>query len=125
MFEQSKPPEQRNLLTDWFLRGGIALLFALFGKDKFPSGPGEEWVRFFAQIGLGQGFRYFTGIVEIPGGLLVLIPWTVTLGLAILACTMAGAALIHIFVMHHPFNAFIPSAILAALMVFWRSRQGG
>jgi uncharacterized membrane protein YphA (DoxX/SURF4 family) len=45
---------------------------------------------------------YFTGAIEIPGGVLVLIPATVTIGLALLACTMASAALILIFVIHRP-----------------------
>ncbi len=123
MFEQATTGTQRNVLTDWVLRGGIALAFLLFGWDKFPSGPDAEWVRFFAQIGWGQWFRYFTGVAEMLGALLVLIPWTVTAGLGLLACTMAGAALIHIFVMHHPPNAIIPLVFLAGLIGFWLSRR--
>ena len=80
-------------------------------------------MRFFSQVGLGQWFRYVTGIVEMAGAVLVLIPWTVSAGLVLLASTMAGAALIHIFVTRHPSNAIIPLAILAALFAFWRSRR--
>ena len=57
------------------LRAGIALAFALFGLEKFPSGADAHWVRFFDQVGVGQWFRYFTGI---------------------LATTMAVASAIHI-----------------------------
>jgi hypothetical protein len=39
---------------------------------SFPNG--TEWVGLFRQIGLGQWFRYFTGAVEILGGVLVLVP---------------------------------------------------
>jgi hypothetical protein len=34
--------------------------------------------RFRSEIGFGLCFRYFTGVVEILGSILVLIPWTVT-----------------------------------------------
>jgi hypothetical protein len=46
MFEEANPPGLRNALGDWILRGGIALVFVLFGA--------------------GQWFRYFTGIGD-PG----------------------------------------------------------
>ncbi len=77
----------------------------------------------FCQVGWGQWFRYVTGGTEMLGAVLVLIPWTVTAGLVLLACTMAGAALIHILVMRHPFNAILPLAFLAVLIAFWRSRR--
>jgi len=123
MFDQTEANELRNNLGDWVLRGGIAFAFVLFGVDKFPSGPGAPWVAFFAQIGIGQWFRYCTGIVEIVGALLLLIPRTVTAGLVLLACTMAGASLIHIFVMGHPANAIITGAFLGGLVVFWLTRH--
>lgn len=123
MFEEANAPAQRNSLTDWVLRGSIALAFLLFGRDKFNSAPGSQWVTFFAQVGLGQWFRIFTGVVEVLGAVLVLIPWTVSAGLALLACTMAGAVLVHIFVMHHPFNGVIPLIFLIGLVVFARNRR--
>jgi hypothetical protein len=62
-------------------------------------------------------FRYFTGAVQIVGAALVLIPRTCLIGIAILSCTMVGAALIWIFLLHAPGNAPIPLLVLAALMV--------
>lgn len=123
MFEQAKAQGSRNAITDWVLRGGIAFAFVLFETEKFPSGPDGQWVKFFADVGVGQWFRYATGVVELLGAALVLIPWTVNAGLALLACTMAGAAFIHIFVLHHPFNAPIPLVILTGLVVFLLSRR--
>src|SRR5579871_883251 len=70
------------------IRGSVALIFVLAGADKFGSG----WIGFFDQVGIGQWFRYFTGGVEIPGAVLVMIPRTVLAGLALLGCTMASAA---------------------------------
>ena len=57
------------------------------------------WLRIFDQIGFGQWFRYFTGVVEIAGALLLLVPATRMWGAALLACTMCGALLVHVFVM--------------------------
>ncbi len=68
MFEQASPGEWRNQIADWVLRGAITLVFVLFGLEKFPSAPGTPWVKLFQQIGFGQWFRYFTGVVEIIGG---------------------------------------------------------
>ena len=121
MFEGQAQNESRGGLTDWILRGGVAVAFALFGAEKFND---PQWVRTFQQIGFGQWFRCVTGVVEILGGLLVLLPWTVTAGLALLACTMFSAALIWIFVLGQGANAIIPGAFGVALVLFWVSRRG-
>jgi uncharacterized membrane protein YphA (DoxX/SURF4 family) len=94
VFEKAAAGEPRNQLSDWVLRGAIALVFVYEGVDKF--GADSSWIGLFHQIGFGEWFRYFAGVVEITGGMLVLIPWAVTAGLALLACTMASAALIRL-----------------------------
>lgn len=80
MFEPNPATENRDQLGDWVLRGGVALMYVLFGLDKFPAHPGASWVTFFDQVGIGQWFRYFTGIDEITGAILVLIPQTARWG---------------------------------------------
>jgi len=119
MFEQAISSEPRNPIGEWVTRGGIALFFIWVGADKFSPG----WVKLFEQIGFGQWFRYFTGVVEILGGILVLIPWTVTLGLALLACTMASAALLLIFVVGQPADSIFSGAIFIALTLYWLTRR--
>ena len=120
MFEQASSPEPRSAIGDWVLRGGIAFFFVWAGTDKFSPG----WIRLFQEIGLGQWFRYFTGVVEILGGILVLIPWTVTVGLALLGCTMASAAIILIFVVGHPADSVFSGALFMALAGFcWQRRN--
>ena len=123
MFEQANLREPRSALGDWILRGAIAVVFVLFGAEKFPSNPGSQWVRLFEQIGAGQWFRYFTGVVEILGGVLVLVPWTVTAGLALLASTMAAAALILTFVIGRPADSIISGGIFIGLAAFWWNRR--
>jgi uncharacterized membrane protein YphA (DoxX/SURF4 family) len=113
----------RNSQTDWVVRGGIALLFILIGLDKIPSGPDAPWVVFFRQAGIGQWFRYFTGTVEVLGGLLVLPPRTVNVGLTILVGVMAGAALTVSALVHRPLDALVPIACLCAIAAFWLHRR--
>ncbi len=123
MFEEASLGEPRNALFDWIVRGGIALVFVFEGIDKF--GVGSGWVRLFQEIGFGQWFRNFTGVVEIVGGILVLIPWTVTAGLALLACTMASAALILAFVVGRPQDSVFSGAFLVGMVVLWWNRRTG
>ncbi len=106
--------EPRSALTDWMVRGGVALVYVLFGTDKFPSGPDSQWVKLFHEIGAGDWFRYFTGVVEILGALLVLIPRTALIGLLLLAVTMAGAVAILCF-LHRPGDAVFPGFFLIGL----------
>jgi uncharacterized membrane protein YphA (DoxX/SURF4 family) len=122
MFEQSSLPERRNALGDWILRGSIAAAYCLLGSEKF--GANSQWVVMFQQIGVGQWFRYFTGVVEILGGVLLLTPWTVTAGLALLASTMASAALILAFVLGRPGDSIFPGIFFLALGAFWWNRRG-
>ena len=121
MFEQTGSGDSRSALTDWILRAAIAVAFAIFGAEKFTD---PQWVKTFQQIGAGQWFRYVTGVVEILGGVLLLIPWTVTIGLALLACTMFSATLIWAFVLGQPVNGIIPGAFGVALALFWMNRGG-
>ena len=122
MFDHVTAHDRRSVLYDWILRGGIALAYVYFGAAKFPSGTGSEWFKIFQQIGFGQWFRYFTGVVEILGGLLVLIPPTATIGLAVLASTMLGAVLIVAFVIGNAIFCIFPGAFLVGLLAVWLSR---
>ena len=123
MFDQIRTSQNRDRIGDWVLRGGVALVFVLFGFDKFPSGPGAPWVKFFDQVGIGQWFRYFTGVVEVAGALLVLIPKTVRIGLALLAITMACAALIVILRLGRPADSVFSGIFFAILAALWWTRS--
>ena len=121
MFEQVAKADSRPVWTDWLLRGAIAIAFANFGIEKFTD---HSWIGLFRQIGFGQWFRIFTGVVEIAGGVLVLIPWTATAGLALLAATMASATLIWAFILGQPANGIITGAFCLGLVLFWLNRRG-
>ncbi len=110
------PEETRSridILITWILRLGVAAVFFSVGTSKF--GAHSSWIKTFDQIGLGQWFRYVTGMLQVAGAVLVLIPRTFLLGIGILACTMAGAVTVWLAVFHAPDNAVIPAIILIAL----------
>ncbi len=123
MFEQTNLPEPKSAIVDWILRAVIAAAFVLFGMDKFPAGLQSEWVKLFQQIGAGQWFRYFTGVVEVLGGLLVLVPRTANLGLALLASIMASAVFILTLVLGRPADCIVSGGFLIGLVAFWLSRR--
>jgi putative oxidoreductase len=104
-------------LGGWVLRGGIALFFVLMGAEKFPSRPGSPWVALFGQIGFGQWFRYFTGVVEIAGALLYVPPRTYRIGAALLSCAMLGAMAVHIVVRHSVAASLYPAVVLLAVVM--------
>jgi putative oxidoreductase len=112
-----------DVLATWLPRVAVALIFLSVGSEKFGShGP---WIRIFARIGLGDWLRYLTGVMQVGGALLLLVPPLVTLGALVLGCTMVGAIVANIFILNTGFAAIIPSALLAAVaFVALRSRQG-
>ena len=103
------------------LRGALALVFFLIGIEKLT---GTTWVKLFEEIGLGQWFRYFTGIVQMAGSALLLIPWTARLGAALIGCTMLGAMILHLFVLGTgAFAAVVPAILLVfVIAVGWKGR---
>jgi putative oxidoreductase len=84
--------------TRWALRISVALVFAGTGLEKFSNDPTSYWVHVFTDIGLGQWFRYFTGVVETGGGLLFLVPRATSIGAFLLVSSMVGAMAVQIAV---------------------------
>ena len=123
MFDVRTPepiPSRIGTLTTWLPRIAVALVFVGVGISKFTD---PMWVRLFGRIGFGQWFRYFTGMMQIVGGIIVLIPRLSLLGIAMLACTMTGAVITWI-AFGLPLNAPIPGALLIALIsVGWNEYQ--
>ena len=78
----------------WTLRILLAAIFLFEGIDKFSDR--RLWVRIFEEIGFGQWFRYFTGVVEVSGALLLLIPKATLVAAGLLICTMIGALLVQV-----------------------------
>jgi len=105
---------RQDVVVSWILRLAVAAVFLSLGASKF--GADSQWVKLFDQIGFGSWFRHLTGILQVAGALLVLVPRTFLIGIGLLACTMAGAAAIWIVRFGAPQNAIIPGAVLVALV---------
>ena len=106
-------PDRLGTLRTWRPRIAVALVFVSVGSSKFQD---PMWVRLFGQIGFGQWFRYLTGVMQIAGGVLALIPRTALAGVALAACTMLGASIAWLTVLHAPWNAPIPGVMFMILI---------
>ena len=99
-------------------RVGVAAVFVFIGYTKFHDDPQGEWVRIFERIGIGQWFRYLTGIMQVAGGALMLFRRTLTVGAAMLAATMLGAAIVDIAVIGSPIF-IVPLLLLFLVATVW------
>lgn len=115
MFElpAERTPDRIDLIRTWVPRIAMSLFFLSFGSQKFTD---RYWADVFATIGVGDWLRHLTGVLQVGGGLLLLIPRTALLGTAMLAVTMVGAMLAWMFFLGSPGSAAIPGIILAMLV---------
>ncbi|MDG1418975.1 MAG: DoxX family protein [Maricaulis sp.] len=95
------------LLTFAFLAAGLAKL----------SGA-ETMVQTFDAVGLGQWFRYVTGLIEIGGAALLWLRGRQVFGAGLLLCTMIGAVLAHLFIIGPSAIPALVLGALAAIVVF-------
>ena len=72
----------------------LTLAFLAAGIGKLIGAP--MMVETFDTIGLGQWFRYVTGIIEVGGAVLLWVPRRQSWGAALLGATMVGAVLAHV-----------------------------
>jgi uncharacterized membrane protein YphA (DoxX/SURF4 family) len=107
--------DRTEVLKKWLLRSIVAVAFIWIGKGKFAAH--SQWIEIFERLGFGQWLRYFTGVLQVGGGLLVLIPRTFAVGIIMLAITMVGAMGSWVFFLGVPLAAIIPGAILGGLVV--------
>lgn len=108
---------QRRIV--WGIRILLALAFGAAGIAKLTGVP--QMVQVFDAIGVGQWFRYVTGIVEVGGAVLLLVPATGFLGGLLLAVTMAGAVATHLLLIGGSPVAALVLGLLSAF-VAWRLR---
>jgi putative oxidoreductase len=94
----------------------IGILFIFIGYGKFANR--GVWVTIFEQIGLGQWFRIFTGVVQVTGGVLMIPRRTRTAGAVLLGCTMFGAAVVDVVVIGSPV-AIVPLLLLIIIAAVW------
>jgi uncharacterized membrane protein len=94
-------------ITLWVLQVLLAAFFAFAGINKLFIHQ-QEMVDNFARFGLGMGFQYFVGAIELVGAIGLLIPRLSGLAAIWLAGVMVGAALTHVFVLPPVYLALGP-----------------
>jgi putative oxidoreductase len=81
----------------WVLQIILALQFVMAGLAKLFGD--AAMVEMFANIGIGQWFRYVVGALEVAGAAGVLVPRVSGLAALGLVCLMIGAILTNLFVL--------------------------
>lgn len=104
----------------WVLQALLALAFAGAASGKLLGKP--EMVALFEAVGVGQWFRYVTGLMELTGALLIVVPRTKFFGAALLSIVMVGAVLTHLFILHTAPTA--PAVLLVLVGVVAWARRG-
>jgi putative oxidoreductase len=102
----------------WTLQGILAAAFLAAGSAKLAGVP--YMVDLFEQIGLGQWFRFATGVVEITGAVALVLPGQASIGALWLGFTMVFAVATHVFVLHTSPVPAIVLGLLNALVVYLR-----
>src|SRR5579862_5836267 len=100
----------------WALQIGLAGMFLLAGGSKLLGA--APMVALFHVIGIGQWFRYVTGLIEVGSAVALLVPAFAVFGALALMPTMIGAILAQLFIVG---DSAVPPAVLlvGAAVVIW------
>ena len=102
----------------WCVQAFLALVFVGASWAKLMGQP--EMVALFTAVGLGQWLRYVTGILELTGAVLIMLPQTRRMGAALLATVMLGALTAHLFILHVSLTTPGILFLLSGLVVWGR-----
>jgi putative oxidoreductase len=86
-----------RLITLWILSSLVALAFIAAGGSKLAGVP--AMVELFDKVGLGQWFRYFTGLREVAAGIGLLISRYAFYAALLLAVVVVAAFITHLTVL--------------------------
>lgn len=115
------PSRLAGKILAWILTIFLLIVFTFAGGAKLFNNP--AMAQEFSQIGLGQWFRYFTGILEVSGAIGLLIPSVRFWAALQIAAVMVGASVANVTVLHLPPMAGVTAVLLAlALVLAWLRR---
>jgi uncharacterized membrane protein YphA (DoxX/SURF4 family) len=110
----SAKPSRAGNIGFWLLKGFMAL--AVIGAALLKLSGDPKMVTEFGEIGFGQGFRYLTGVIEVLGAILLLVPRAARLGALLLLGICVGALVAQIVVLHGDLiHVFVLGALLAVI----------
>jgi putative oxidoreductase len=107
-----------RLITLWILSGLVALAFLAAGGAKLAGV--TAMVELFDKVGLGQWFRYFTGLLEVAAGIGLLISRYAFYAAVLLAIVMVGAIIAHVTVLGSSPAAPVVLLVLTGIIAYLR-----
>ena len=107
-----------RLITIWILSVLAALAFLAAGGSKLAGA--APMVAVFDKVGIGQWFRYLTGLLEVVGAIGLFIPRTALYAAVLLSLVMVGATIAHVTVLGGPPVAPIVLLILTGSIAYLR-----
>ena len=119
-FALAAPGKALNI-TLWTLQGFVALAFAAAAAGKLLGS--AEMIALFDAVGVGQWFRYVTGLLELVGAFLLIAPGMAAFGSVLLLGVMAGAVVAHVTVLHTAPTAPLVLFALTTLISWGRRTQ--
>ena len=111
-------PSKGRAIILWILSGLAALAFLGAGGSKLAGVP--AMVAVFEQVGLGQWFRYVTGLLEVAGAIGLLIPRFAFYAAVLLSAVMVGAIIGHLTVIGGSPVAPLVLLIMTATIAYLR-----
>jgi uncharacterized membrane protein YphA (DoxX/SURF4 family) len=115
------PKTQSMNIVVWVLRVLVAALFLFAAVMKLSGQP--MMVQEFDTVGLGQWFRYFTGVLEFIGAIATLVPAISPLGAVLLLAVDAGAFVAQIAVIHMDWIHTIVIGIVILALIYLQRDQ--
>ena len=104
----------------WAVQIALAGMFLLAGGSKLLGA--APMVALFDAIGIGQWFRYVTGLIEVSSAVALLVPSFAVFGALALVVTMVGAIAAHLFVVGG--SPAMPAILLVgSAAVLWARRH--
>lgn len=116
----SGPGKPLNVIL-WCVQALLALAFLGASSLKLMGAP--VMVELFKAVGFGQWFRYVTGILELTGAVLIVVPKTRSIGAGLLAAIMLGAIAAHLFILHTAPTKPVVNLLLSSFVVWGRRRE--
>ena len=107
-----------RLITLWILSGLLALVFLGSGGAKLAGA--AAMVEMFDKVGRGQWFRYFTGLLEVAGGIGLLIPRYAIYAAGLLTVVMVGAIIANLTVLGISPAVPVVLLVLSGIIVWLR-----
>lgn len=106
-------------ILSWLLQVGLAAMFLFAGSKKLMADP--MMVAAFDTVGFGQWFRVLTGVLEVGGGIGLLVPRLAAGAAAMLAVVMVGATIAHLTVLGGS-PAMALAFLTGCLVIVWLRR---